>query len=147
MKIGWGWKIALLYTVFAVSMITLVIASSRQKFDLVSKDYYKDEIAYQNVMDAAKNGAGLSSPVAIHANGHSVVVEFPNDFTGKTITGSILFYSPVNAAWDKDVKIAAANNVADIPRALLHNTVYKVKINCEVDGKKYYQESELALHN
>lgn len=46
----------------------LVIGSSRQQIDLVSPDYYKDEIGYQNVIDARKNLAALWTDVAIHAN-------------------------------------------------------------------------------
>jgi hypothetical protein len=126
-------------------MIILVVASSRQKFDLVSKDYYKDEIAYQNVLDAGHNQSALSTPIGIHANGASVILEFPSDFKGRTLTGDVLFYSPVNEDWDRDVKISADDNTMTIPRSKLNNTRYTIKINCVVDGKAYYQESDIQL--
>ena len=43
MKLGWGWKIAILYGVFAVLIVSLVIASNRQHFDLVTDDYYGEK--------------------------------------------------------------------------------------------------------
>jgi hypothetical protein len=145
MKIGWGWKITLLYTSFVVMMVTLVVASSRQKFDLVSKDYYKEELAYQNVIDAGKNLAGLSTPVAIHANETDVTIEFPKEFNEKAISGHIKFYSAVDAAWDRTFDINAGNNVVTIPRSALQKTRYTIKISCVVDEKNYYRESEIQL--
>ena len=91
MKIGWGWKIAVLYGGFVVLMVSLVVASNRQKFDLVSKTYYDDEIAFQKTLDAAKNQAGLSEAVSIHANKDSVTINFPAEFKDKALSGNILF--------------------------------------------------------
>ncbi len=147
MKIGWGWKITILYSCFVVLMVTLVVASSRQKFDLVSKNYYDDELAFQKTLDAGKNQAGLSQPVSIHANKDSVIIDFPDEFRSKVLSGDIRFYSPVNEDWDKSFKINTGNNSVTVSRKSLRNTKYTIKINCAVDGKNYYQESEILLHS
>jgi hypothetical protein len=146
MKITWGWRIAILYGGFVVFMATLVIASTHQHFDLVSKDYYGEEIAYQKVIDAGKNQAALSMPLAIHANGLSVTIEFPDEFASKILSGNIMFYSPVDAQWDRNFKINVQNNSISISRDKLHNTRYTMKINWTADGKSYYQESQIILH-
>ncbi len=147
MKISWGWRIGILYGGFVLFMATLVIASSRQHFDLVSKDYYGEEIAYQKVIDAGKNQAALSRPLTIHANGRSVTIEFPDEFKNKLLSGDILFYSPVDADWDSRFKINAQNNNITIPRDSLRNTRYTIKASWVADGKNYYQESEIILHS
>ncbi len=147
MKIGWGWKITLLYSGFVVCMVTLVVASSRQKFDLVSKNYYEDEIGFQKTLDAGKNQTALSKPVSIHANESTVTIDFPDEFRSKVLSGDIWFYSPVNEDWDQNFKINTSNNSITISRKALHNTRYTIKINCAVDGKNYYQESEIYLHS
>jgi len=147
MKIGWGWKITILYSVFVVMMVTLVVASSRQKFDLVSKNYYDDELAFQKTLDAGKNQAALSKPVLIHADKDSVTIDFPDEFRSKVLSGNIWFYSPVNEDWDKSIKISTGNNSVTVSRKSLHNTRYTIKISCAVDGKNYYQESEILLHS
>ncbi len=147
MSIGWGWKIALLYSCFVGLILTLVVASSRQKFDLVSVDYYKQELAYQGVLDAARNQSGLSAPVSIQANENNVIIDFPGEFKDKIISGEVRFYSAVNAQWDQTVKIQTDNNRQIIDRTILRNTQYTIKIRCSVDGKNYYQESAIQLHN
>ncbi len=147
MKLSWGWKITILYVGFVLFMSTLVIASSHQHFDLVSKDYYEEEIAYQKVMDAGKNQSTLSRSLNIHANGQSVIIDLPDEFKSKAVTGNVKFYSPVDASWDKDFKIDAENNSINISRSVLRNTRYTIKISFSADGKNYYQESEIILHS
>lgn len=147
MKIGWGWKIAGLYSVFVVLILILVIKANNQHFDLVSKDYYDAEVGYQKVLDAGKNQASLSKSLNIHANSNDVVIEFPDEFKSKVLTGDIQFYAPVNSEWDRTFKINAQNNSVSISRNGLKNTRYTIKINCVVDGKNYYQESDILLHS
>jgi hypothetical protein len=145
MKIGWGWKITILYSGFVVLMVALVVASSRQHFDLVSKKYYDAEIGYQKVIDANHNQSVLPAAVNIHANQGIVTVDFPDVFKDKTIDCNIEFYAPVNAEWDRSFKFSTQSNSINVARSLLQNTRYTMKISYIVDGKSYYQESEILL--
>ena len=146
MKISWGWRIGILYGSFVLFMATLVIASSHQHFDLVSKDYYGEEIAYQKVIDAGKNQAALSRPLTIHADGQSVIIDFPDELKSKLLSGDVSFYSPADAQWDRKFKINVQNNSMTIPRNSLRNTIYTIKISWTADNKNYYQESAIRLH-
>jgi len=147
MKLGWGWKITILYSCFVVMMTGLVVASNRQKFDLVSKNYYEDELVFQKTLDASKNQTGWSKPALIHADKDSITIDFPEEFRSKVLSGNVCFYSPANEDWDKNFKISTNNNSVTISRKFLHDTKYTIKINCAVDGKNYYQESEIQLHS
>lgn len=142
-KINWGIKIAILYIGFVALIITLVVASSHQHFDLVSANYYADEIAYQKVIDAGKN---LSTPIAIHANEHDVVFEIPAELNGRQLSGYVQFYSPANSAWDRKFDIHTTDKTFSIDRTKLEHTNYIVKINIIANNKKYYQEATLNLY-
>ena len=146
MNIGWGWKIGVLYGGFVALILTLVIGSSRHSSELVSEDYYGDELAYQKVIDASKNQSGLSHPMEVHADANSVVIDLPEEFRNKEVYGSVQFYSPVNSKWDRNFKIDKEVNSIYINRSKLQNTRYVLKVSCRVDGRDYYQESELYLH-
>jgi hypothetical protein len=145
-KINWGARIAVLYGGFVVIIVLLVAGSMRQSFDLVSPDYYGQEIKYQQVIDAGKNSATLSAPVAVKADAGQVIIDFPKDFSGKVLSGTVQFYSPVNAAWDKSIPMNVNNNVMVVSKQALQPTTYKVKMNWSCEGKQYYQESEINLH-
>ena len=146
MTISWGWKIALVYVGFAAMIICLVVASSHQKIDLVSKDYYRDEIAYQGVIDASKNQSNLAGSLSIHANANEIIIEFPDDFNNKQLTGNVNLYSAANQDWDKDFVINATGNKMTVPRTQLHKTLYTLKVAYAVDGKNFYYETQIDLH-
>ena len=146
MKVSWGWKAGLLYTSFVVMMVSMVVASSRQKIDLVSKDYYKDEIEYQGVIDAGRNQSQLLAPLVIRANDVQVTVDFPDVFKDKVLKGEVYFYSPVNDKWDYRIELNTYNNRMSVDRNRLQNTRYTIKIKWETEGKNYYQETSINLN-
>ena len=126
-------------------MAILVVGSMRQDFDLVSKDYYAQELAYQNTIDASKNQAALSAPVIIKAGAADVVVRFPAEFKEKIVKADLHFYSPVKAELDKNFTLTTENGYLNISRAALHNTNYKLRLSWESEGNKYFQETGLNL--
>lgn len=145
MKVSWGITIALLYLAFVLLVVTMVVASTRQHFDLVSDSYYADEIVYQKVIDAGKNQAALSQPFIVHANETTVTLDLPAELKDKPLSGNIHFYSPVDAKWDKNFPATAVGNSISLSRSELHKTRYTIKMDIQAGGKKYYQESEIDL--
>jgi len=144
-KLGWGGRIAVLYGGFVILIAALVTGAMRQDFDLVADDYYQQEIAYQNVLDAGKNQSALTAAVRVFANEIAVTIEFPADFNGQMINGSVHFYSPIDSKWDKQLALENVQNSITVARSELRNTTYMVKISWEANTKKYYQESEITL--
>jgi len=146
-KLGWGWNITILYSFFAAMIIVLVVASSKQQVDLVSADYYKDEIAYQHVLDAGRNQAQLAGTVTVHANEENVFLDFPVEFNALIKTGQLQFYAAANKNWDYSMPLQTGENSVSVPRTKLHNTRYVVKMSYVVNGKDYYYESTIHLHS
>jgi hypothetical protein len=146
MKLNWGWFVAILYCSFAAMIVTMAVRAGNERFDLVSNDYYGEELAYQKVIDAGKNQSELSAPLVIHTNEKYVLISFPKEFKNKVLTGDLLFYSPVNSSWDKDFKISQNSDLVNIERSFLRKTKYTLKVSWEADGKKYYQETDVALN-
>ena len=55
MKFNWGHKILGIYFVFITGIAFMVVMSSRQKIDLVTPDYYAEEIKFQEKIDEKNN--------------------------------------------------------------------------------------------
>ena len=145
MTISWGTKIAVLYSTFVVGIGGLVYASTRTKFELVSDDYYQQEVQYQKVIDATKNGSALSTPLTIDAGVDGVGIAFPKEFAGKEISAHILCYAPVNSAWDRTLDLKTTTAQLFIDAAKLKPTRYQVKVTWTAAGVTYYQQAELNL--
>jgi hypothetical protein len=83
--------------------------------------------------------------LVVHANEQTVSIDFPTDFSGKTVKGNVHFYSAVNKEWDKTFDLSVSGNTMSVDRSVLRNTNYIMKLSYSVDGKSYYQESGINL--
>ena len=110
------------------------------------KDYYKQEIAYQQVIDASRNQSKLTGTLSIHANEKEITIEFPDDFSNKALTGNVNLYAASNQDWDKDFPVDVSNQKMTIPRTHLKPTLYTMKVTYVVDGKSYYYQTQIDLH-
>lgn len=145
MKMNWGARIAILYMSFVALIVTLVYRSMHEKFDLVTKDYYGEEIRYQEVIDAGKNQAALSAPVHFTQNGKEMTLIFPKEFQGKQMKGTVQFYSAVNAQWDKTFEVNIDDAKAAVSIADMRPARYTVKLKWDEHNKLYYQETTLKI--
>ncbi|MEY3676502.1 MAG: hypothetical protein RJB67_992, partial [Bacteroidota bacterium] len=91
---SWGNKLIIVFVVFAALMATLVYKATQTKFELVSKDYYQDELRYQDKIDGAANAA-LEAPLLVRLKDGSVFLEFPELQKKSSITGEAWFYCSV----------------------------------------------------
>ena len=91
MKMNWGLRIIILYSGFVIFMLGLVYKCTQQKFDLVAKDYYAQELAYQKVIDGSHNNALLQTPVKIEQQAAGILVQLPASQAGFQ-HGKIFFY-------------------------------------------------------
>lgn len=144
-KLGWGTKITLLYLGFVAIILTLVVGSMRQNFDLVSKDYYSEELKYQEIIDASRNQAKLSAPVSLQQVGEQITIIFPEEFHQSMLKGTAQFYSQVDAAWDKSYDLNIQKGKSQISAASLHATTYLVKLHWIEDEKEYYQQTPIII--
>ncbi len=143
---NWGYKIALVYGGFAAFIISLVVLCARQTdIHLVSPDYYKEEIAYQNQIDQLQNAHQLKERLQFHYKAPQQVLQlhFPAVADRK---GEILFFRPSDARKDlkMDVRTDAYGDQA-IAVGILDKGLWKVKIRWQAGQKKYLEEETLVI--
>lgn len=140
MKWNWGTGIALSFTVFCGLMVYMVIQSFQTDFFLVSKQYYVDELKYQERIDELKRTK--NAEILISQKAEESALHFNID-TEKRISGQIHFYRPDNALLDHKVKF----NDSDITveKSALVPGRYIAKISWLDQEKSYYQEKELII--
>ncbi|RYY94994.1 MAG: hypothetical protein EOO11_16765 [Chitinophagaceae bacterium] len=145
MRISWGYKIAALYLTFVAGITFLVIKASSQHFDLVTEDYYEQELKFQNVIDEQKAVQALSAAPAYHATTGTVQVLLPAEFEGAAWKGELYLYRPSDARLDlrKSVDGSGRAYVWVLPKTLQGS--YLLKFSWEFKGKKYFDEKNLAF--
>ncbi|MDP2387451.1 MAG: FixH family protein [Bacteroidota bacterium] len=143
---SWGIKITGLYLGFVALILTLVIVSSSQKMELESKDYYAQELKYQDRIDAVANTNSLPEDVNVLVGEKQVTIEFPIKGTDNKVSGKIWFYSAANMASDKHFEIASNIDGKQVfSRSVFNSGSYKVRVTWSVNGKEYFSEKSVNL--
>ncbi|MCW3081175.1 FixH family protein [Segetibacter sp.] len=141
----WGTKLLLVFAAFALLMSTLVYMCMKQNFELVSKDYYKEELRYQDKIDGMNNVNKIGN-VVIRDNGNKVAIQLPKEVQGLALTGQALFYCPVNSTNDRTLPLAINDEgLMLIDKSKLAKANYTVKLNWQIGNEQYYTEQNLSI--
>jgi hypothetical protein len=145
MKMSWGNKLILVFIGFALLMGTLVYKAVNTNFELVSKDYYKEELRYQEKIDGKHHAAGISKIMITQHTG-AVLIQYPKELQGQALQGEVYFYCPTNSKLDHRVAVQAdANGLQQISKKEVAKTRFVVKIRWVSGGKEYYMEENLSV--
>lgn len=142
MKINWGLRIIILYSGFVLLMLTLVYKCTQQKFDLVSKDYYAQELAYQKVIDGSHNMTMLNEQVTIKQQPGGIYIQLPDSQVGLE-NGKIFFYRPSDASKDRKIDFSTINTAVSYKD--LVKGVYKIKLTWDLNDKHFFEEQSIYI--
>jgi hypothetical protein len=143
MKFNWGHKILLVYALFIVGIMLLVYKSTQQKFELVQKDYYADELKYQNVIDASQKAKDLGGELKIVRNGGNLIVVLPDGFKHALVKGAAHLYYAADSKRDISKSFETNNGEFNITLFSINSGAYTLKLDVEMDGAQYYYEQKL----
>ena len=132
----WGWRIATIYTAFALATLGFMFFSLTQKVDLVSNDYYKAELAFDKNIEAKNNTASLSKDIQFQVLSNQLLIQYPITPDKATLT----FYRPSSSAFDKNQQLQSDVNQETISIAALQAGLWIAKIDWSSEGKNYYSE-------
>lgn len=143
MKINWGTKIAIFYTSFVLFIIFMVVMAFSQNYDLVTEDYYAQEIAYQGRIDQQTNTNNLAEKVKISVDKQELVVKLPGA-EDQTFEGTINCFRPSDETKDFDVAITNASE-QKIPLSKFIKGKYLLKMTWQAHGKSFYDEQTIII--
>lgn len=142
---NWGNKLLVTFLVFGAGMTFLVYRSVKTNYELVDKEYYKNELVYQQVIDGS-NRANALSAVTLQQDKQGITLQLPAELKNKKISGTIHFYCAYDENKDKIVELnPSAEGTQVFSNTSLQTGEYTVKISWTADGVNYYTEKKLAV--
>lgn len=143
---NWGKSIVLVFIIFAGIIITMVTISMRQEVNLVEKNYYEEEIAYQDQIDRIENFEKLEEKPSIKHAGGILTISFPSLLYSSVDNGSIQLYRPSTSTKDKKYKIALdQSGVQNIPISSLEKGLWKIKLRWVSADKEYFTSQSIVI--
>lgn len=142
---NWGNKLLVTFLVFGAGMTFLVYKSVKTNYELVEKDYYKSELAYQQVIDGSARANALSAITVLQDN-NGITLSLPAEMKNKKVSGTIHFYCAYDEKKDKTIELnPSAAGIQVFSNTSLQAGDYTVKISWNADGTTYYTEKKLTV--
>ena len=142
------WPIAIIayFIVFISAMTLWVFCALRQNMDLVSADYYEQEVRYQRQIDRLQATQVFQNQLAIAYDPveQAIAVTLPAGHTDAT--GHIHLYRPSDARLDRHVALALApNGVQQLDAKNLRPGLWKIRVQWAAAGREFFFDHSLVL--
>lgn len=143
MKITWGHKIAGVYLLFVAGILFLAFKANHEEFDLVTKDYYGEELKYQQVIDQTENSAKLSAPVLVEKTEGQLKISFPEEMRNKKKKIDFYLYYPADARKDFRLKLETNEMEFTQPLPARITGMYELQLTWQADSLKYFHKQKI----
>ncbi|MGV6844803.1 MAG: FixH family protein [Lutibacter sp.] len=139
-KFTWPMGIVLslaLFIIFILSFVYKVVFIPKYDHQLVSEQYYKDELNYQSEIDRLNNAKLLDENISLEKSNKGLVINFPKNMNFSEIEGKISFQRPSNIKLDFNLPIALTSNQLFIDKSHMVPGIYELKIDWSYKTKNY----------
>lgn len=139
-KFNWGHGIALALAGFIAFILFMIFIfpNGKQNSELVSDNYYEDELAFQQVIDAKKNADQLPAKPNFLQTEEGIKITFPESIVvdDKKVNFNLFRTDDKNLDVKKEVQIEEGNFI-QIPKKVLVPGSYTLKIKWQSNKKPY----------
>lgn len=139
---SWSRGILLSFLFFAAFIIVLVVICVRQEVSLVSKEYYHEEIAYQDQIERIRNAMMLEQKPVISVNNSFVQIDY--NFS-QMQNGKLVLFCPSNLHSDKSFELKGESSSQKFETGTLQKGMYRARLLWTMDGKEFFMEQIITI--
>jgi len=136
----WPYAIALYFVVFISAMATWIVFAVRNDHQLVRKDYYEQELKYQNELESFSRAAEGSVVVAYEPKTQFVTIRLPGN-----AAGTIDFYRPSDVKRDRQFPLSTRDGIQRINVREFDPGLWKVRLTWTANGAEFRHDQKLVL--
>ncbi|MEX2350609.1 MAG: FixH family protein [Flavobacteriaceae bacterium] len=140
MKINWGTGIVIaigLFMAFILYFVITMMTNSDYDHDLVIEDYYKQEIGFQDELDARNNAAQLEKNIRIEQSPEGVKIVFPKEYAEQVTEGKVMFYRVNQKKLDFEKPLSFTENTMFIPAGEIVSGRWDLSVYWNMNGEDY----------
>ncbi len=142
---NFGVKITILYLSFVGLILTLVFLSFGYDIELVSKDYYAQELKYQDKIDAINNANSLNGSIHHSLQRNNLVLSVDSTVYTNDFKGEVVFFRPSDFKKDVKMKLNFINNTQIVDLKNFEKGVYKMQLSWSSNNKQFFKEEVINI--
>ncbi|MCU0368195.1 MAG: FixH family protein [Cyclobacteriaceae bacterium] len=132
------------FVVFALFMGALVFISLREDVNLVSENYYAEELKHQDKIDQQNNANQLAEQPQLSFVDNAIKVSFP--YFSSIEKGQLHVLRPSNNLLDQTFELSAMEGDSQLfELKVWEKGLYRVSLTWTMEGKEYYFEKLMVL--
>lgn len=145
MNWGTGMVLALLgFISFIMFFVIRMSTDTKYQHDLVTEDYYQQELKVQGNMEKEQEGNKLAQNVSHLKTEDGILLTFPDSLNVSEITGKVFLYRPSNKQFDFETPISLSNHNLLIPDNRLLGGRWNLTVDWQYKGKSYRYKKEIT---
>ncbi|MBW8358553.1 MAG: FixH family protein [Weeksellaceae bacterium] len=146
-KFTWGHGIVLALGTFIIFILSMIFyfTSTWKNSELITDDYYEEELAYQDVIDAKNLANQLPEKPKYVQNETGIRIFFPADINNSNSKFRIDLHRAEDQKLDviREMTLDSQNSIF-IPAAILAKGNYVLRVHWEMDAKQYQIDYDLV---
>jgi hypothetical protein len=140
---NWGKGIVITFIAFIAIMVTMVIISVRMEgIELVTENYYEEEIKYQEQIDKEASTLALDrEALKFDGSTKALILDLPIG-----AKGTLNLFRPSDIELDQELPVEILEDgEKSVYIGDLKAGYWKVQLSWEENGESYYQEKKINL--
>ncbi|MHC5201221.1 FixH family protein [Myroides sp. LJL119] len=142
---GTGLVIAMgIFMIFILQYVLRVQFDSKYDNELVTKDYYQQELQIDAKAQRETKALKLEHPLVINQSSEGIELDFPQEMEASKLKGKIYFYRPSNEKLDFEKDILVSSNAKmQIGQQELVQGRWDVVVEWSYNGQEYRNSEKI----
>ncbi len=138
-KLHWGHGLAIALGCFILFILFLIFIFpiGKQNADMISNNYYEEELEYQKIIDAKDNAAKLEQLPAYKATSEGMLITFPENIKTDENKVNFILFRTDDSNLDVKKEIVLQHNLFLIPKKVISKGSYTLKLKWTQNKKPY----------
>ena len=144
----WPFSIIAFFVVALLGCGTFVAYCSRHPADLITANYYEDEVRYQGQIDRLQRTQQRAQQVEVAYDSARklLTIALPPELSGARLSGQVQLYRPSAANLDRQLKLEPdAMGHQAIGASALEPGLWRVRVSWTVDQQEYFAEQKVIV--
>lgn len=139
---NWFHYILITLALFISLMVYFAVRSTQTKLDLVSVNYYEEELKFQDKINKINNTQLWDDSIkTVLQENNKLLISFPSNM--KVSSGSMRMYCPQDKSKDKAIDLVLDTNNTMLLDVNDCRGFYRIEIDWENDGKQYLTQRKI----
>lgn len=143
----WPYAIIVCLVLFMGYIASFVYRAMNQDVNLVSKNYYEQEIKYQDQIEKVRRTQALGDVmVSYNEQEATILLQMPATYKEKSLSGTITLFRPSDDKMDKQFQLQMGRDQSQLLEVQdLESGIWKVRVSFSDGEEDYYSEKTVQL--